>query len=71
MEFTGIYIGDSKVIADPSKLTITLEIQSTNTGAVGVDVITPDGRVISLIRRIGANDETSCGSTDSLNLKLQ
>ena len=50
-------------IADPSKVTIDLGLVATWLGDVVVDIIAPNGEAITLIRRLGATTNASCGSS--------
>lgn len=52
-------------IADPSKITVNLDISAAWLGDVAVELITPNGEAISLIRRIGATAISSCGDSSS------
>lgn len=50
-------------IADPTKVTIELGLSASWLGDVVIDVITPSGDAITLIRRLGANSNTACGNS--------
>ena len=50
-------------IADPSKITINLDITAGWLGDVAAELITPSGEAITLIRRIGATAISSCGDS--------
>lgn len=52
-------------IADPTKITINVAISAAWLGDVAVDVVNPQGQAITLIRRIGANINSSCGDSSS------
>ena len=52
-------------IADPSKITVNLDISAPWLGDVAVDLVTPSGQAITLIRRIGSISITSCGDSSS------
>lgn len=55
----------SGTIADPSKITINLDISAAWLGDVSAELVTPSGDAITLIRRIGASSLTSCGDSSS------
>ena len=50
-------------ITDPSKITFNLALTSSWLGDVTVDLVSPQGQAITLIRRISANLVTSCGDS--------
>ncbi|KIA90755.1 T9SS type A sorting domain-containing protein [Kaistella jeonii] len=52
-------------IADPTKITINLAISAVWLGDVTVDIVSPQGEAITLIRRIGASINSSCGDSSS------
>lgn len=52
-------------ITDPSKFTVNLGISAAWLGDVAVELITPSGEAITLIRRIGAVNLNSCGDSSS------
>ena len=60
-----ITIPISGTIADPSKITINLDITAGWLGDVAAELITPSGEAITLIRRIGGSAITSCGDSSS------
>lgn len=57
-----ITITKDGIIADENKVTIELEISDAVAGEVVVQLINPAGETTSLIKRIGATSNTSCGS---------
>ena len=50
------------IIADPSKLSIEVDLSHVYGGDVVLELFTPSGESCGLIKRIGAIDNTSCGS---------
>ena len=52
-------------IVDPSKITVNLSIGAVWLGDVVVELVSPGGEGITLIRRIGAIANSSCGSSSS------
>lgn len=52
-------------ITNPTKFTVNLDISAAWLGDVAVELITPAGEAITLIRRIGAGAITSCGDSSS------
>lgn len=53
------------VIADPSKITVNLSINAVWLGDVVVELVSPSGQAITLIRRIGASTNSGCGDSSS------
>ena len=51
------------IISDPSKVTIHMSLVAAWGGDVAVDLLTPDDQVITLIKRLGAGTNISCGSS--------
>ena len=47
-------------IADPTKITVNLSLNSAWLGDVVVELVSPAGQALTLIRRIGANLNSSC-----------
>ena len=54
--------GDGK-IADPSKITLELDLSHTFSGDVVVEIMAPSGENCAIIKRIGTTTDTSNGST--------
>lgn len=52
-------------ITDPTKFTVNVDISAAWLGDVAVELISPSGEAITLIRRIGAVGLTSCGDSSS------
>ena len=52
-------------ITNPSKFTVNLDISANWVGDVSVELVTPSGEAITLIRRIGASGIISCGDSSS------
>lgn len=52
-------------IVDPSKITVNLSIGANWLGDVAVELVSPSGEAITLIRRIGAALFISCGDSSS------
>lgn len=50
-------------ISDPTKVTIHLSLVAAWGGDVAVDLLTPDSKVITIIKRLGAGSNVSCGSS--------
>ena len=50
-------------ITNASKITVNVALTSSWLGDVTVDLVSPQGQAITLIRRIGANLVTSCGDS--------
>lgn len=50
-------------ISDPTKVTIHLSLVAAWGGDVAVDLLTPDNKVITIIKRLGAGASISCGSS--------
>ena len=52
-------------IVDPTKITFKLSLNSAWLGDLAADIITPSGDAITLIRRIGATLNESCGDSSA------
>ncbi|MEC5158128.1 T9SS type A sorting domain-containing protein [Chryseobacterium sp. MP_3.2] len=63
LEMNEITVPISGTIADPTKVTIDLGLVAPWLGDVAVDIISPSGEGITLIRRLGASTFTACGSS--------
>ena len=50
-------------IIDPSKITFNISLSAAWAGDVAVDIMAPDGSVMTLIKRIGATFSIGCGSS--------
>lgn len=50
------------IIADPSKVSIEVDISHTFGSDVVLELFTPSGNSVALIKRIGATADTNCGS---------
>lgn len=61
-EITVPLVGD---ISDPTKITVNLSLSAGWLGDVVVDLVSPAGEAITLIRRIGATGNGSCGDSSS------
>lgn len=69
VQMSDITIPIEGTIQDPSKLTVNLSLSAEWLGDVVVELVAPSGEAITLIRRIGANMNSSCG--DSSNFALE
>jgi len=49
------------IIADPSKVSIEVDLSSTWSGEVVLELFTPSGDSVGLIKRIGTVDDDDCG----------
>ena len=65
VNMSSITVPITGTIADPSKITFNLDISAAWLGDVAVELVTPSGNAITLIRRIGASGFTSCGDSSS------
>lgn len=63
VEMNEITVPISGTIADPTKVTIELGLNATWLGDVVIDIITPSGDPITLIKRLGGTLNTSCGNS--------
>ena len=63
VQMNEITVPISGTISDPSKVTIDLGLNATWLGDVVVDIISPSGDAITLIRRLGGTSNTSCGNS--------
>lgn len=60
-----IEIRANGIIADPAKVSIEVDIEDTWAGEVVLQLFTPSGDSVGLIKRIGSTSDSSCGpSTD-------
>lgn len=50
-------------VADPTKITINLNLAHTWMGDVVAELVTPGGANCALIKRVGAGSDTACGSS--------
>lgn len=50
------------IIADPSKVSIEVDISHIYSGDVVLELFTPSGNSVGLIKRIGATSDTGCGA---------
>lgn len=55
----------SGTIVDPSKVTINISVNAPWLGDVVVELVSPQGEAITLIRRLGATTNSSCGDSSS------
>lgn len=58
-----INITSGGYIADPTKVSIEVDLAHTYSGDVVLELIAPGGASCGLIKRIGATTDTSCGSS--------
>ena len=61
----GITVPITGAIVDPSKITVNISINSPWLGDVVVELVSPQGEAITLIRRLGATTNSSCGDSSS------
>lgn len=62
IQMSDISVPITGTVSDPSKITVNVAITNNYAGDVAVDLVAPDGDVITLIKRLGASSNTSCGS---------
>lgn len=60
---SSINITSGGYIADPTKVSIEVDLAHTYSGDVVLELIAPGGASCGLIKRIGASTDTSCGSS--------
>ena len=65
VNMSSITIPVTGTIGDPTKITVNLDISAAWLGDVSVELITPSGDPITLIRRLGATGIASCGDSSS------
>ena len=53
------------VINDPTKITVNLSLKAAWLGDVSVELVSPAGDAITLIRRLGAISNSNCGDSSS------
>ncbi|TYB78493.1 T9SS type A sorting domain-containing protein [Bizionia myxarmorum] len=63
VQMSEITVPISGTILDPSKITINMGLTADWLGDVVVDLVSPSGEAITLIRRIGAGTAASCGDS--------
>ncbi|MFC6268502.1 T9SS type A sorting domain-containing protein [Frigoriflavimonas asaccharolytica] len=63
VQMSAITIPVTGTISDASKITVNVALTSSWLGDVTLDLISPEGQAITLIRRIGATLVTSCGDS--------
>lgn len=63
VQMNEITVPISGTIADPSKVTIELGLNATWLGDVAIDIITPSGDPITLIKRLGSSTNVGCGNS--------
>lgn len=63
VEMNEINVPIAGTIADASKVTIDLALVASWLGDVVIDVITPTGEAITLVRRLGATTNAACGNS--------
>ncbi|WP_027377413.1 proprotein convertase P-domain-containing protein [Kaistella palustris] len=52
-------------IADPNKITVNLSVNAEWLGDVVIELVSPAGQALTLIRRIGGGNNSSCGDSSS------
>ena len=65
VEMSNITVSTVGTIIDPSKITINLSIDAGWLGDVVVDLVSPQGEAVTLIRRINAISNTACGDSSN------
>ena len=60
-----IEITKDGIIGDPSKVSIEVDISHAFSGEVILELFTPSGNSVGLIKRINSTSDTDCGSTVS------
>lgn len=65
VEMSDITIPLTGTIVDPSKITINISVSSPWLGDLVVDLVSPSGDAITLIRRLGATQNAGCGDSSS------
>ena len=63
VQMSSIVVPLSGTITDASKITVNLALTSSWLGDVTVDLVSPQGQGITLIRRIGSSLVSSCGDS--------
>lgn len=65
VEMSDINVTTVGNITNASKITINLSMDASWLGDVVVELVSPQGEAVTLIRRIGANFHTSCGDSSN------
>lgn len=63
VQMSDINVPISGIIGDPSKVTIEMGLSASWAGDVQIDLISPTGEAITLIRRLAASSNTACGNS--------
>ena len=65
MNISAITVPLTGVVVDPTKITLNLSLKAAWLGDISVELVAPNGDAITLIRRLGAIFNSSCGDSSS------